>query len=63
MFDTVAFMESEKPVQFTGSLALHAARRAVARATALETGQNVQSRKQKLKEPAKRRFTNIKLAV
>jgi len=42
---------------------LHAVRRVVARATALETGQNVQSLKQKLKEPAKRRFTNIKLAV
>jgi len=42
---------------------LAAVRRALASSTAVETGQNVQSLEQKLKEPAKRRFTNIKLAV
>lgn len=40
-----------------------AVRRAVASYTAVQTGQNVQSLEQKLREPAKRRFTNIKLAV
>ena len=42
---------------------LAAARRAVASSTAVETGQDVQLLEQKLKEPAKRRFTDIKLAT
>ena len=42
---------------------LAAARRAVASSTAVETGQDVQLLEQKLKETAKRRFTDIKLAT
>jgi hypothetical protein len=42
---------------------LAAVRRAVASSTAVETGQNVHSLEQKLKEPARRRFSNIKLAT
>ena len=42
---------------------LAAVRRAVASSTAVETGQDIQSLEQKLKEPAKRRFANIKLAT
>jgi DNA-binding TFAR19-related protein (PDSD5 family) len=42
---------------------LAAVRRAVASSTEVETGQNVQLLEQKLKEPAKRRFANVKLAI
>jgi len=42
---------------------LAAVRRAVASSTAVETGQTVQSLEQKLQEPAKRRFANIKLTT
>ena len=42
---------------------LAAVRLAMTSSTAVETGQNAQSLEQKLKEPAKRRFTDVKLAT
>ena len=41
---------------------LAAIRRAVASSTAIETGQSIHVLEQKLKEPSKRRFTDVKLA-
>lgn len=41
---------------------LKALRRAVASSTAVETGQSVQKLEEKLKQPAKNRFSHIKLA-
>jgi len=40
-----------------------AVRRAVASSTAVETGQSIQKLEQKLKEPAKHRFSHVKLAA
>lgn len=64
MFGTLVIMESvKKSISAHRKPSIAAVRRAVASSTAVETGQNVQSLEQKLKEPTKRRFTNIKLAI
>lgn len=64
MFGTLVTMESiKKSYSAYRKPSIAAVRRAVASSTAVDTGQNVQSLEQKLKEPVKRRFTNIKLAV
>ena len=57
-------MESEKKsISIHKKPSLASVRRAVASSTAVETGQNVQALEQKLKDPTKRRFGNIKLAM
>lgn len=57
-------MESRKKSDSTYKKpSLASVRRAVASSTAVETGQNIQVLEQKLKDPTKRRFVNIKLAT
>lgn len=52
-----------RPTNARKKPSMAAVRRAVASSTAIETGQNIQTLEQKLKQPNPQRFAHIKLAA